>query len=67
MAEASDVKGSQGDSASMQAITRVNVEQASKRVMRKPTWQKYREGRRHWGREREWHPVEKRKSPTGKP
>ena len=26
MAEASDLKGSQGDSASMQAITRVNVE-----------------------------------------
>ena len=38
-------------SASIQAVTRVNVEQASKRAMREPTRLKYGEGRRCWGRE----------------
>jgi len=36
----------------MQAVTRVNVEQASKRVMRKPTRLKYGEGRRCQASER---------------
>ena len=31
-----------GDSASVQAVTRVNAEQASKRTMRRPTWLPYR-------------------------
>ena len=31
-----------GDSASVQAVTRVNAEQASKRTMRRPTRQPYR-------------------------
>jgi len=31
-----------GDSASVQAVTRVNGEQASKRTMHRPTWQPYR-------------------------
>ena len=35
-----------GDSASRQAVTRVNAEQASKRVMRKPTRLFNGEGRR---------------------
>ena len=43
-----DVKGSARDSASKQAVTRVNVEQASKRVMRKPTPLNLEEGRSHW-------------------
>src|SRR5215470_14424314 len=30
-----------GDSASVQAVTRVNAEQASKRTMRRPTWLPY--------------------------
>jgi hypothetical protein len=36
----------------MQAITRVNAEQASKRVMWKPTRLSYGEGRRRQGEER---------------
>ena len=44
--EAFDGKGRLGDSASRQAVTRVNAEQASKRVMRKPTRLTYGEGRR---------------------
>jgi hypothetical protein len=36
----------------MQAVTRVNVEQASKRVMRKPTRLEHGEGWHRWGRER---------------
>jgi hypothetical protein len=36
-----------GESASTEAITRVNAEQASKRVMREPTCLHYRAGRRH--------------------
>ena len=39
-----------GDSASMQAVTRVNAEQASKRAMRKPTRLFNGEGRRRWYR-----------------
>ena len=34
-----------GDLASMQAVTGVNAEQASKRVMRLLTWLRYRESR----------------------
>ncbi len=44
--EAFDVQGSPGDSANPQAVTRVNAEQASKRVMREPTCLSNREGRR---------------------
>ena len=36
-----------GDSASVQAVTRVNAEQASKRTMRRPTRQPFR-GRLTW-------------------
>jgi len=36
-----------GDSASVQAVTRVNAEQASKRTMHRPTRQPYR-GRLRW-------------------
>src|SRR5271166_373230 len=36
-----------GDSASRQAVTRVNAEQASKRIMWEPTQQRDGEGRRH--------------------
>ena len=32
----------------LQAVTRVNVEQASKRATREPTWLSNREGRRCW-------------------
>ena len=38
-----------GDAASRQAVTRVNVEQASKRPMWTPTLQSDGEGRRRWG------------------
>ena len=38
-----------GDLASKQAVTRVNAEQASKRVMRKPIPLNLGEGRRRWG------------------
>ena len=44
--EAFDDKGSFSDSASKQAVTRVNAEQASKRVMREPTRLNNGEGRR---------------------
>ena len=37
VAEAFDVKGHIGDLASVQAVTRVNAEQVSKDLMRKPT------------------------------
>jgi len=39
-----------GDSANMQAGTRVNAEQASKRVMWEPTRLRYGEGRSSWVR-----------------
>jgi hypothetical protein len=39
-----------GDSASTQAVMRVNAEQASKRVIREPTWLRNREGRWCWDR-----------------
>src|SRR5439155_18684537 len=45
-AEASDAKGRTGDSASRQAVTRVNAEQASKQLMREPTQRTFGEGRR---------------------
>jgi hypothetical protein len=44
-AEASGVEGLLGDSASMQAVIRVNAEQAPKRVMQEPTFRKRGEGR----------------------
>ena len=37
-----------GDSASRQAVTRVNAEQAPKEMTREPTRQHNGEGRRHW-------------------
>jgi hypothetical protein len=43
---ASGVEGRVGDSASMQAVTRVNAEQASKRLMQEPTHRDIGEGRR---------------------
>src|SRR5205814_9670887 len=42
---ASGVEGRVGDSASMQAVTRVNAEQASKRLMQEPTHRVIGEGR----------------------
>src|SRR5438270_8417973 len=44
-----ETDGSHGDSASRQAVTRVNVEQASKRLTWSPTLHKEGEGRRRWG------------------
>ena len=44
-----------GGSATMRAITRVNVEQAPKRAMRKPTRLKYGEGCHRAGSERQTH------------
>jgi len=43
---ASGVEGRLGDLASMQAVTYVNTEQASKRLMQEPTHRVLREGRR---------------------
>ena len=48
-AEAFDAKGRLGDSASRQAVTRVNAEQASKGLTWEPTRREIGEGRRHWG------------------
>ena len=46
LSEAFGVEGClKDDLASMQAVTRVNAEQASKRATRKPTWLNNREGR----------------------
>jgi hypothetical protein len=47
-AEAFGAEGRKGDSVSMQAVTRVNAEQASKRVMQEPTRLSFGEGRRRW-------------------
>ena len=48
MAEASGQRATiYGDSASVQALTRVNAEQTSKRTMRRPTRQPFR-GRLTW-------------------
>lgn len=56
--EPSDVKRvTSGDLASAQAVTRVNVEQASERAMRKPTRLKYGEGCHGWRSERSAHPA----------
>ena len=56
--EPSDVERvTSGDSASAQAVTRVNVEQASKRAMRKPTRLEYGEGCHGWRSERSVHPA----------
>src|SRR6266849_1086785 len=44
IAEAFDGKDRNSDSANRQAVTRVNVEQASKKTMRKPTGHVDREG-----------------------
>ena len=53
--EAFGVEGPSRDLAIMQAVTRVNVEQASKRVMREPTRRDYGEGCHRWGSERNMH------------
>jgi len=55
--EAPDVEGHESDLASVQAVTRVNVAQASKGPMRKPTCHNNGEGRSQRGRERTEHPV----------
>src|SRR6202040_1676668 len=47
-AEAFGAEGRKGDSVSMQAVTRVNAEQASKRGMQEPTRLSDGEGRRRW-------------------
>ncbi len=44
-AEASGAEGRFGDLASVQAVTRVNAEQASKRLMQEPTRPDFGEGR----------------------
>jgi len=44
-AEASGAEGRKGDSVSMQAVTRVNAEQASKTLMQEPTRPDFGEGR----------------------
>jgi hypothetical protein len=48
--EAFGIEGRFGGLASMQAGTRVNAEQASKRVMWEPTRLYFGEGRRLWAR-----------------
>jgi hypothetical protein len=48
-AGAFDAKGRFGDSASRQAVTRVNAEQAPKGLTWEPTRREIGEGRRHWG------------------
>ena len=50
-AEAFEKSGRSSDSASSQAVTRVNVEQASKDLTWKPTRLYIGEGRSHWGNE----------------
>src|SRR5579863_4430259 len=52
-AEAFGEEGPERDLASVQAVTRVNAEQASKIVMRKPTRRDYGEGCHFWGEESE--------------
>jgi hypothetical protein len=47
-AEAFGAEGRIGDSASVQAVTLVNAEQASKSVMQEPTRHGSREGRSWW-------------------
>jgi len=54
--EAFDVEGPERDLASMQAVTGVNAEQASKSLTRKPTRLSYGEGYHYWGSERREHP-----------
>jgi len=49
-AEASGVEGHFSDSASRQAVTKVNAEQASKTTTQELTRRKYGEGRSRWGR-----------------
>ena len=50
-AEAFEKTGRSSDSASSQAVTRVNVEQASKDLTWKPTRLDIGEGRSRWGKE----------------
>jgi len=47
-AEASGAEGREGDLASTQAVTLVNAEQASKRLMQEPTRPGFGEGRSWW-------------------
>lgn len=51
IAEAFETTGRSSDSASSQAVTRVNVEQASKVLTWEPTRHLIGEGRRRWQRE----------------
>ncbi len=60
-AEALQEKASFGESASTQAVTRVNVEQASKRVMWEPTRLRFGEGRCRFGSNEQQNPT----GPTG--
>jgi hypothetical protein len=46
--EAFGAESRSGDSVSMQAVTRVNAEQASKRIMQEPTRLSIGEGRCRW-------------------
>jgi len=51
-------RGSQGDLASVQAVTLVNAEQASKRLMQEPTRPGFGEGRSWWNRTSEQIPSD---------
>jgi hypothetical protein len=57
-AEAFGVEGRIGDSASLQAVTRVNAEQAPKRLMQEPTRPDFGEGRSGWNRTSEQIPSD---------
>ena len=64
-AEAFGVEGPERDLAIMQAVTRVNAEQASKSLMRKSTQLSYGEDCHLWGSERDVHPGFRRGSGDG--
>jgi hypothetical protein len=57
-AEASGAEGRKGDLASVQAVTLVNAEQASKRLMQEPTRPGFGEGRSWWIRTSEQIPSD---------
>jgi len=57
-AEASGAEGRKGDLASVQAVTLVNAEQASKRLMQEPTRPGFGEGRSWWNRTSEQIPSD---------
>src|ERR1017187_6060351 len=67
-AGAFETAGRFGDSASRQAVTRVNVEQASKSPMWSPTLRNDGEGRRCWVQGNGWNrPSHERSKPSGPP